>query len=105
MTTHSRPIRRVAFLLSGLSLAALLGSCGSHLSGTYGKESDGAQFTFKSGGKVDIELMGGMAAMEGSYTVEDGKVKVMFPQGVGQVFKLDGDCLNGGAMYGKLCKQ
>ena len=103
MTSHFRTIRRVAFLLSGLSLAALLGSCGNHLSGTYGKESDGAQLTFTSGDRVELNILGQL--MDGTYTVEDGKLKIMTSQGVGQMFRLDGDCIDAGPALGKLCKQ
>lgn len=103
MTTHPRTTRRAAFLFSGLSLAALLGSCGSHLSGTYGKESDGAQFTFTSGDRVELNILGQL--MDGTYTVEDGKLMIMTSMGVGQTFRLDGDCIDAGPALGKLCKQ
>lgn len=72
-------------------------------SGTYSAK-DGTKFTFKPGGKVDVEFGGGMLA-QGTYRVEDGKVKFFDMQGRGAVMKFDGDNCLDSEMFGRLCKQ
>jgi hypothetical protein len=85
-----------------LVLGMLLAACGNSLSGTYGKKP-GVNFEFHSNGKVDLDVMG--PVQEGSYVVEDGKVKIT-NAGQTVVMRIDDKgCLDGGAMFGKLCKQ
>ena len=99
MNTDSRKARIAAAMV----LAALLAACGSSLSGTYGSKNDGAQFEFKSNGKVELNILG--MIQEASYVVEDRKVKIATAQGV-QVMNIDAQgCLDGGFMLGKLCRQ
>ncbi|MEO7009005.1 MAG: hypothetical protein ABI156_07665 [Caldimonas sp.] len=94
---------RKARTAAAIVLAALLAACGSSISGTYGAQKDGAQFVFKSGGKVELNILG--MIQEASYVVEDKKVKIATAQGV-QVMNIDAQgCLDGGFMLGKLCRQ
>ena len=77
-------------------LALLAAACSPGISGTYKPAGSGAIFqslTFKSGGKVEIAVFG--AVVEGTYEVEDGKVKLTGPEG-SRLMTIDGDCIDGG---------
>lgn len=58
-------------------------------SGTYSTKDGTMKFTFKSGGKVEFEAGGTL--QEGTYRVEDGKVKFFDMQRRGAVMNVDGD--------------
>lgn len=84
---------------------ALLAACGNSLSGIYGKP-DGMHLEFQSNGKVEIAMLG--TAQEARYVVEDGKVKISAGDGKAGALVLkinDKGCLEGGMMFGTLCKQ
>jgi hypothetical protein len=86
----------------GTAALALLAGCSDSLSGTYGRKGD-VNFEFHSNGKVDLDVIG--PVQEGTYVVEDGKVKITNANST-VVFKIDDKgCLHGGAMFGTLCKQ
>jgi outer membrane lipopolysaccharide assembly protein LptE/RlpB len=57
----------------------LLGACGQQLDGTYTDETGLSQYTFKSGNKVYLSMLG--AETELAYAIEDDKVKISSPQG------------------------
>ena len=94
------PRPRIALLVAvGLALSA----CGNSLSGTYG-EKKGVNMEFRSNGKVDLDILGPI--QEASYVVEDGKVRITNGNQGTLVLKIDAKgCLDGGVMFGKLCKQ
>jgi hypothetical protein len=84
-------------------LAATLTACGSGLSGRYGTEKDGADFNFKSGNRVEITVLG--STRVGTYKLEDGKVYITAANDT-QAFKFNAQgCIDGGFMFGTLCKQ
>ena len=99
---HRSVTRRPAYLTLATLPVFLLG-CSKSLSGTYG-EKGGVSFEFHSNGKVDLDVIG--PKQEGTYVVEDGKVKITNGAQGTMVFDIDDKgCLDGGAMMGKLCKQ
>ena len=62
-----------------------------------------AKLEFKSGGKVELSFMG--AIQEGSFVVEDQRVKIT-NAGSTQIFRIDDKgCLDAGAILGRYCKQ
>lgn len=71
-------------------------------SGTYSSK-DGTKFTFKPGGKMDFELGSGLLA-QGTWRVEDGKLKFFDMQGRGAVLDFDGDRCLVSQVFGRLCK-
>lgn len=85
-----------------LSLTLLLAACGSGIEGTYKDEMGVSSYTFKSGGKVSMTVMGMETEME--YKVEDGKVKIGTPQG-SMVMAIQEDGSLQGPMGMKLVKQ
>jgi hypothetical protein len=98
----SRTGRVVPALLAD-ALALLLSGCGKSLSGTYGKKG-GVSFEFHSNGKVELDVIGPI--QEATYVVEDGKVKITNGIHGTIVLKIDEKgCLDGGFMFGRLCKQ
>jgi hypothetical protein len=97
--------RAVRFVWPVLIVAplVLLSACGNSLSGTYG-EKRGVNFEFHSNGKVELDVIGPI--QEATYVVEDGKVKITNGNQGTMVLKIDDKgCLDGGIMFGKLCKQ
>ena len=95
-------IARVALATLIPAAALMLSACGDSISGTYG-ETKGVNMTFNSKGKVELDVLGPI--QEGTYVVEDGKVKVT-AAGQTMVLRIDDKgCLDSGAMMGKLCKQ
>ncbi len=95
-------MRRAARILAAAGAALALAACSKGLSGVYG-ERDGVHLEFHSNGKVEITLLG--MTQEGTYVVEDGKVKVTNgTQGTLVMAIDDKGCLNGGFLLGKLCK-
>lgn len=94
---------RRTLAVCALSAAAVLGGCGSGLSGKFGSEKDGADFDFKSGGKVEITVLG--STRVGTYTLEDGKVYISAGNET-HAFKFDdAGCIDGGFLFGKLCRK
>jgi len=84
---------RIPMALCAVLIAA---GCSPGVSGSYKPASNNAAFqelTFKSGGKVEITFFG--ATVEGTYEVEEGKVKLTGPEG-SRVMTIDGECLDGG---------
>ena len=96
--------RRLSIALA--AAAALLGAgCGSSVSGTYSGKGSGMldKLEFKSDGKVELSFMG--AIQEGSFVVEDKRVKIT-NAGSTQIFRIDDKgCLDAGAILGRYCKQ
>ena len=77
-------------------IAMFAAGCAPGVSGTYKPANGNAIFqslTFKSGGKVEIEVFG--SVVEGNYEVEDGKVKLTGPAG-SRLMTIEGDCIDGG---------
>lgn len=94
--------RTTAAALCGLAVLAL-SACGSKVSGRYETSGGGAEMNFKSGGKVEITMMG--MTQEADYTVEDGKVKITTGRQT-QILPIDDKgCLKGGFLLGTLCKK
>jgi len=96
--------RRLSIALA--AAAAVLGAgCGSSVSGTYSGKGSGMldKLEFKSDGKVELSFMG--AIQEGSFVVEDKRVKIT-NAGSTQIFRIDDKgCLDAGAILGRYCKQ
>lgn len=84
------------------SLALLLAACGSGIKGTYEDEAGVSSYTFESGGKVSMTVMG--TETEAEYRVEDGKVKVGTPMGT-VVMTIQDDGSLRGPMGMKLIKR
>lgn len=84
-----------------VAIAVLLSACGSGLDGTYKDEMGISSYTFKSG-KVIVSAMGVGSEMD--YKVEDGKVKIVSPQGT-MVMNILQDGSIEGPMGIKLTKQ
>jgi hypothetical protein len=61
-----------------VGIAVLFSACGAGLDGTYKDQMGVSSYTFKSG-KVIVSVMGIGSEMD--YKVEDGKVKIITPQG------------------------
>jgi hypothetical protein len=82
-----------------------LGGCGGGVSGTYTGDGNGMieKMEFKSGGKVEITAMG--QTKEGTYVVEDGKVKITISGDTTILTMKDKGCLDGGGFIGTLCKK
>jgi len=86
-----------------LSVATLTSACGAGLSGKYGNERDGADFTFGSGNRVEITVLG--STRVGTYKLERGKVYITAANDT-QAFRIDEHgCIDGGFLFGTLCKQ
>lgn len=82
-------------LASVLSLSlALLAACGAKIDGVYADQMGVTTYTFKSG-KVIISALG--VGTEMDYKVEDGKVKILSPQGTMVL-----DILEDGSIQGPL---
>ena len=88
-----------------ISLLFVLGCAGGGLSGTY-KGDEGAfleKMTFTSNDKVELVFMG--STVEGTYKVEDNKVKIN-NSGEVQILTIKADgCLDGGGFIGTYCKE
>ena len=98
-------MNRTAIVRRAVPLALLLGlaACGNSLSGTYGHKG-GVNFEFHTNGKVELDVIGPI--QEATYVVEDGKVKITNGSQGTMVMKIDAQgCLDGGMLFGKLCKQ
>ena len=94
--------RLAATALCGLAALTLAG-CGSKVSGHYTTSGGGAEMNFKSGGKVEITMMG--MTQEADYAVEDDKVKITTGRQT-QILPIDDKgCLKGGFLLGTLCKK
>ena len=103
MSMHSFPPRRVASAFV-FAAALALAACGSSVDGTYTASAGGFfdHLRFASGGKVEVTFMG--MTKEGTYVVEDRKVKVSIGND-NQVFSIDDKgCLVGGGPIGTYCK-
>ncbi len=84
-------------------MTVVLSACGSGLSGKFGSEKDDVDFNFKSGGKVEITVLG--STRVGTYKLEDGKVYITAANDT-QAFKFDhAGCIDGGFLFGTLCKK
>jgi hypothetical protein len=94
--------RGLSMTVAAATLASLV-ACGNSLSGTYGKKGE-VSFEFHSNGKVELDVIGPI--QEATYVVEDGKVKITNGSHGTMVLRIDDKgCLDGGVMFGKLCKQ
>ena len=95
--------RRLSMTLAA-AVAALATGCGNSISGIYSGKGSGMldKLEFKSDGKVELSFMG--AIQEGSFVVEDKRVKIT-NAGSTQIFKIDDKgCLDAGAILGRYCK-
>lgn len=93
-------------LITSLVVFSLsLSGCGGGVSGTYTSDGNGMieKMEFKSGGKVEITAMG--QTKEGTYEVEDNKVKVTISGDTNILTINDKGCLDGGGFIGTLCKK
>lgn len=85
-----------------IAACLLLTACGQRLDGTYTDEMGITQYTFKSGDKVYVNVMGNETELD--YSIEDDKVKIVGPQG-NMVFTLNEDGSLQGPMGMKLSKK
>lgn len=88
--------------IAAVALAVLLSACGGGLDGTYTDEMGASSYTFKSG-TVTLSV-GGMGGVEMDYKVDDGKVKLMSPQGTLVMNIIDDNTIEG-PMGMKLIKE
>lgn len=91
-------------LVTATILVACLASCDAKVDGTYAGQDTGFfdKLTFTSKGKVEITFMG--MTKEGTYVVEDKRVKITVA-GDTQIFTIDDKgCIDGGGLLGKYCK-
>lgn len=91
---------RLVIVISAIGLA---GCGGGGPSGTYATQDGKMQFTFNSGGKLDITMAG--MTQQGTYSVEDGKVKYADMGGRGEVMTADDNGCFQSQFFGKLCKR
>jgi len=95
-------VHRIVPALLAIPLV-LLSACGNSLSGSYGKKG-GVVFDFHSNGKVELDVIGPI--QEATYVLEDGKVKITNGSHGTMVLRIDDKgCLEGGLLFGTLCKQ
>lgn len=94
---------RITRALLLASLFASLG-CGEDVSGVYSGEGTGflEKIEFRGDQRVELSFMG--MTKEGSYEVEDGKVRINNGGDI-SILQIDGDCLIGGGILGSYCKQ
>ena len=96
--------QRLLAVTCAAARAALGAGCGSSVSGTYSGKGSGMldKLEFKPGGKVELSFMG--AIQEGTFVVEDQRVKIT-NAGSTQIFRIDDKgCLDAGAILGRYCK-
>lgn len=98
MTRHTSRVTIAAALL----LCAACG--GSSIEGTYSGQGTGflEKIVFKSDGKVELTFMG--MTKEGTYVVEDGRVKITNGGDTSILAIAENGCLEGGGILGKYCK-
>lgn len=88
-----------------MTAAVVLAGCGgSGIEGTYSGRGTGflQQMVFKPDGKVELTFMG--MTKEGTYVVEDQKVKVTNGSDTSILTIADDGCLDGGGILGRYCK-
>lgn len=85
-----------------ITTCLLFTACGQKLEGTYSDEMGITQYTFKSGDKVYVSVMGNETELD--YRIDDNKVKIIGPQG-NMVFTLNEDGSLKGPMGMKLSKK
>jgi hypothetical protein len=92
--------------VSAVALAASLSACGgATVEGKYVGQDDTFidSLTFKSGGKVDVELVG--VTHEGTYEIDGNSVTVVAPNGTKTPLTIASNgCLEGGGLVGTYCK-
>ena len=88
-----------------LVLAALALGCGPSVSGTYSGEGTGflEKIEFRDDEKVELTFMG--MTKEGTYEIEDDRVKINNGGEITILKITDDDCLEGGGFIGKYCKE
>jgi outer membrane lipopolysaccharide assembly protein LptE/RlpB len=84
-----------------LACATLLAACGPKLEGTYRDSMGVSSYTFDSG-KVTVSAMG--IGREMDYDIEDGKLKIITPEGTSVLNILEDGSIQG-PMGVKLTKQ
>lgn len=84
-----------------LMVVFLLSSCGESLVGTYVDAIGISSYTFSSGGKVYVGVMGIESEM--AYEVDGDRVKLIMPEGNMVLHKMDDGALQGpmGIIYSK----
>lgn len=87
-----------------LAMCFFLASCGSSVEGVYSGEDTGFldQIELKSNHKAELTFMG--MVKEGTYEVEDGRVKINNAGDISILRIDDAGCLDGGGILGKYCK-
>ena len=79
------------YLLAALILA--LSACSSKIDGTFADQVGMTSYTFKSGGKAYVSVMG--TEVEVDYVVDGNKIKLTTPQGNMILTALDDGSLQG----------
>ena len=82
----------------------LLAGCGPSVSGTYSGGDSGffESLTFKGDGKVEVIFLG--VTSEGSYEIEDERIRVSVNGQTVIMSVADDGCIEGGGMLGRYCK-
>jgi hypothetical protein len=97
------PIPSAAPLFYTLLLAGSLAACGQSLNGKFISETSGTAFDFRSDHRVEITVLGNTRV--GSYELKDGELYISSHNEV-RAFKFDAHgCIDGGFLFGGLCKQ
>jgi hypothetical protein len=83
--------------------AVFLLACGPDLEGVYSGKGTGflERIEFKDDERVELTFMG--MTKEGTFEVEDDKVRINNAGDV-SILRIDGDCLDGGGILGRYCK-
>jgi hypothetical protein len=100
-TKRTLPDLAMNFLIV-IAVISLAGCGQDGPSGTYATKDGKVQFTFNSGGKLDITMAG--IPQQGTYSVDNGKVKYADMGGRGEVLTTDGNGCLESKFFGKLCK-
>jgi hypothetical protein len=101
-TKRTLPGLAMNFLIV-IAAISLAGCGGGGPSGTYATKDGKVQFTFNSGGKLDMTMAG--IPRQGTYSVENGKVKYADMGGRGEVMTADDNGCFQSQFFGKLCKR
>jgi len=91
---------RIVLVLPLLTLA-----CGQSVSGTYSGKGTGflEKIEFRDDEKVELTFMG--MTKEGTYEIDDDRVKINNGGEITILKITDDDCLEGGGIIGKYCKE
>ena len=87
-TMKSGLTKKIVALILALSLCLSLCACGSKLSGTY-KDSLGFSSITFSGNKIEYTTCASSDIKTGTYTLEDGVLKLTYDDGESEIFEYD----------------